>query len=114
VIDTVGGKTQGDLFAYVRKGGTLVSSVSVPDAELAQQCGIEAKFILVDVNTEDLEAIADMLDATSSSYASETCLRRETLDKSTRCWRECGFRRPAKSCSTRWTTHNIVVKGLLA
>jgi NADPH:quinone reductase-like Zn-dependent oxidoreductase len=62
-IDTVGGKTQRDLFAYVRKGGTLISSVSVPDAQLAQQCGIEAKFVLVDVNTKDLEAVADLLDA---------------------------------------------------
>ena len=44
-IDTVGGKVQWDLFAYVRKGGTLISSVSVPDAQLTQQCGIEAKFI---------------------------------------------------------------------
>lgn len=63
VIDTVGGKTQTDLFAFVRKGGTLISSVSVPDAQLAQQCGIEAKFILVDVNTKDLQAVADLLDA---------------------------------------------------
>ena len=35
----------------------------MPDARLAQQCGIEAKFILVDVRTEDLEAVADLLDA---------------------------------------------------
>jgi NADPH:quinone reductase-like Zn-dependent oxidoreductase len=62
-IDTVGGKAQRDLFPYVREGGTLISSVSMPDAQLAQQCGIEAKFILVDVNTEDLEAVADLLDA---------------------------------------------------
>lgn len=62
-IDTVGGKSQKELFAYLRKGGTLVSSVSVPDAQLARQCGIEAKFILVDVNTEDLKAVADLLDA---------------------------------------------------
>ena len=61
-IDTVGGKAQRDLFAYVRKVGTLISSVSVP-VQLAQQCGIEVKFILVDVNTEDLEAVADLLDA---------------------------------------------------
>jgi len=62
-IDTVGGKAQRDLFALVRKGGTLISSVSEPDAQLAQQCGIKAKFILVDVHTEDLEAVADLLDA---------------------------------------------------
>ena len=47
----------------MRKGGSLISSVSVPDSQLAQQCGIEAKFILVDVNTENLEAVADLLDA---------------------------------------------------
>jgi NADPH:quinone reductase-like Zn-dependent oxidoreductase len=62
-IDTVGGKAQRELFAYLRKGGTLISSVSPPDAQLAQQCGIEAKFILVDVNAENLEAVADLLDA---------------------------------------------------
>ena len=61
--DTVGGKAQRDLFALVRKSGTLISSVSEPDAQLAQQCGIRAKFILVDVNTEDLESVADLLDA---------------------------------------------------
>ena len=62
-IDTVGGKAQRELFALVRKGGTLICSVSEPDAQLAQQCGIKAKFILVDVHTEDLEAVADLLDA---------------------------------------------------
>jgi NADPH:quinone reductase-like Zn-dependent oxidoreductase len=62
VIDTVGGKTQRELFGYVRKGGKLISSVSPPDAQLAHQCAIEAKFILVDVNTEDLEVVADLLD----------------------------------------------------
>jgi NADPH:quinone reductase-like Zn-dependent oxidoreductase len=63
VIDTVGGKTQTQLFAYVRKGGTLISSVSAPDVQLAQRCEIEVKFILVDVNTEDLKIVADLLDA---------------------------------------------------
>jgi NADPH:quinone reductase-like Zn-dependent oxidoreductase len=51
------------LFAFVRKGGSLISSVSAPDTQLAQQYGIEARFILVDVNTEDLEGIAALLDA---------------------------------------------------
>ena len=63
VIDTVGGEAQRALFAYARKGGALISSVSAPDARLAQQWGIDAKFILVDVNTEDLKAVADFLDA---------------------------------------------------
>jgi NADPH:quinone reductase-like Zn-dependent oxidoreductase len=63
VIDTVGGKAQRELFAFVRKGGLLVSSVSAPDPHLAQQCDIEAKFMLVEVSTEDLAAVADLLDA---------------------------------------------------
>lgn len=63
VIDTVGGNTQRELFAFVRKGGNLISAVSAPDAALAQRCEIEAKFILVDVTTEDLEAIANLLDS---------------------------------------------------
>jgi NADPH:quinone reductase-like Zn-dependent oxidoreductase len=63
VIDTVGGEAQRELFAYVRKGGVLISSVSAPDAHLAQQCAIEAKFMLVEVSTEDLAVIADLLDA---------------------------------------------------
>jgi len=63
VIDTVGGKTQTQLFAYVRKGGTLISSVSAPDAQLAQRCEIEVRFILVEVNTDDLKVVADLLDA---------------------------------------------------
>ena len=41
----------------------MISSVSAPDGELAQRYEIEAKFILVDVNTADLEVVADLLDA---------------------------------------------------
>ena len=59
----MGGKAQKELFAYVRKGGILISSVSAPDTHLAQQCEIEAKFMLGEVNTEDLAVIADLLDA---------------------------------------------------
>jgi NADPH:quinone reductase-like Zn-dependent oxidoreductase len=63
VIDTVGGKTQGELFAYLRKGGHLISAVSAPDPELSQRYEVEAAFLLVDANTEDLEAIADLVDS---------------------------------------------------
>jgi NADPH:quinone reductase-like Zn-dependent oxidoreductase len=62
-VDCSGVDKLSSSFALVRKGGTLVCSVSVPDAQLAERCGIEAKFILVEVNTKDLEAVADLLDA---------------------------------------------------
>jgi NADPH:quinone reductase-like Zn-dependent oxidoreductase len=62
-IGTVGGPAQRELFTCVRKGGALVSSVCAPDTQLAQQREIEAKFMLVDVRTEDLEVVARLLDA---------------------------------------------------
>ena len=61
--ETVGGKTQRDLLACVRTGWNLNMLSLRADALLAQHCGIDAKFILVDVNTEDLDAVADLLDA---------------------------------------------------
>jgi NADPH:quinone reductase-like Zn-dependent oxidoreductase len=73
-IDTVGGKTERELFACVRKGGTLISSVSVPDAHLAQQGGIEAKFILVDVNTE----MTSRQSRISSTRSGSSCASRKS------------------------------------
>jgi hypothetical protein len=65
------------LFACVRQGGTLISSVSVPDEQLAQQGGIAAKFILVDVNTEDLKAVADGTDVCSWPNSAVAVIRLE-------------------------------------
>jgi len=63
VIDTVGGNTQGRLFALTKRGGVIVSSVSQPSAELAQQQGLRAVFFVVDVNATILARLADMFDA---------------------------------------------------
>ncbi len=62
VIDTVGGASQTQLFTLAKPGGIVVSAVSEPSAELAQQHGLRAKFFLVDVNTTDLAHLADMFD----------------------------------------------------
>ena len=43
--------------------GIIVSSVSQPSVELAQQHGLRAVFFVVDVNTTDLAHLADMFDA---------------------------------------------------
>jgi len=62
VIDTVGGASQTQLFALAKPGGTVVSAVSQPSEELAQQHGLRAIFFVVDINTTDLARLADMFD----------------------------------------------------
>ncbi|MES1178324.1 MAG: NADP-dependent oxidoreductase [Myxococcales bacterium] len=62
VIDTVGGDAQARSFAVLKPGGSLVSIVSTPDAELAARGGVSSGFLLVDVNTDALTTIAKLLD----------------------------------------------------
>lgn len=61
-IDLVGGDTQRQLFGWLREGGTLVSAVSEPDPEMTAAHRVDARFILVHVNTEELEMIAQLFD----------------------------------------------------
>ncbi|HEX3369357.1 MAG TPA: NADP-dependent oxidoreductase [Candidatus Cybelea sp.] len=62
VIDTVGGETQRRSFAILRHGGVLVSSVSPPSAELAQQYGVRGDYFIVEVKRRQLERIAQLFD----------------------------------------------------
>jgi NADPH:quinone reductase-like Zn-dependent oxidoreductase len=61
VVDLVGGEAQSRSFAVLKRGGRLVSAVSEPDAALAGQAGVKAGFFLVDVTTERLRPIAELL-----------------------------------------------------
>jgi NADPH:quinone reductase-like Zn-dependent oxidoreductase len=63
VIDTIGGEIQARSFAVTARGGVLVSSVSQPDAALAERYGVRAKYFIVDVTTERLRTIAAKIDA---------------------------------------------------
>jgi NADPH:quinone reductase-like Zn-dependent oxidoreductase len=45
VIDMVGGETQAKSFVVLKRGGKLLSAVMPPSQELAQQYGVEAKFV---------------------------------------------------------------------
>ncbi|APR87209.1 zinc-containing alcohol dehydrogenase [Minicystis rosea] len=63
VIDTVGGEVQERSFAVLARGGILVSAVSEPDARLAEQLGVRAKFMLVEVTTARLADLAARVDA---------------------------------------------------
>lgn len=61
VIDLVGGDTQSRSFRVLKKGGRLISAVSVPDQALAEQHRVLAKFFLVDVSTESLARISSLI-----------------------------------------------------
>ena len=62
VIDLVGGETQSRSFQVLRRGGKLISAVSVPDQKLAERHGVEAAFFLVDVTSRSLAEIARLVD----------------------------------------------------
>jgi NADPH:quinone reductase-like Zn-dependent oxidoreductase len=74
VIDTVGGESQRLLFTLVKPGGIIVSSVSPPSPESAEQQGIRTIFFVVDVNTADLERLTEMFDAGELSASVGTIL----------------------------------------
>jgi NADPH:quinone reductase-like Zn-dependent oxidoreductase len=63
VFDLVGGDTQTRSFTVLRRGGKLISAVSQPDQDLAGSHGVDASFFLVNVTTEHLTAIADLIDS---------------------------------------------------
>jgi NADPH:quinone reductase-like Zn-dependent oxidoreductase len=62
VFDLVGGEVQMRSFGVLRPGGKLISAVSKPDQDRAKQHGITAAFFLVDVTTERLRTIAELID----------------------------------------------------
>jgi NADPH:quinone reductase-like Zn-dependent oxidoreductase len=63
VLDTVGGDTLERSYAVLKRGGILVSSAAQPSEEKAQQHGVCAKFFLVEVTTERLKKIGELIDA---------------------------------------------------
>jgi NADPH:quinone reductase-like Zn-dependent oxidoreductase len=62
VLDLVGGEIQTSSFPMLRRGGKLISAVSQPDQALAKHYGVTAAFFLVDVTTERLNTIAELID----------------------------------------------------
>ncbi|WP_249141488.1 NADP-dependent oxidoreductase [Bradyrhizobium liaoningense] len=62
VIDLVGRETQTRSFGVLQRGGRLISTVAPPDQQLAKHHNVSAEFFLVEVTTERLERIAELLD----------------------------------------------------
>jgi NADPH:quinone reductase-like Zn-dependent oxidoreductase len=63
VLDLVGGETQTRSFPILRHAGKLVSTVSQPDQRLARSHGVNSTFFLVDVTSQYLREIADLIDS---------------------------------------------------
>ncbi|MFL6708153.1 MAG: NADP-dependent oxidoreductase [Massilia sp.] len=62
VLDLVGGPLQTKLFDFLAAGGKLISAVSEPDQARARDAGVDARFMLVDVNTRALTDLATEFD----------------------------------------------------
>jgi NADPH:quinone reductase-like Zn-dependent oxidoreductase len=62
VFDLVGGEPQTRSFQVLRPGGKLISAVSQPDQHRAKSHGVTAAFFLVEVTTERLRTIAELID----------------------------------------------------
>lgn len=62
VIDLIGGDVQQRAFLALKRGGKLISAVSAPDAKLTEAYGVEARFFLVAVTTERLNALTRKFD----------------------------------------------------
>ena len=62
VLDLVGGETLTRSFQVLRRGGAVISTVSDPDQDRAKHHGVTAAFFLVEVTTERLRRIAELID----------------------------------------------------
>lgn len=59
ILDLVGGERQSELFNLIGPGGRLISIVAAPDQAIAAKHGVRAEFMLVDVRSEVLLALAE-------------------------------------------------------
>jgi NADPH:quinone reductase-like Zn-dependent oxidoreductase len=62
VLDTVGGETLDRSYGVLKRGGIIVSSAVQPSRETTEQHGVRAVFFLVQVTTERLKTIGEMID----------------------------------------------------
>jgi NADPH:quinone reductase-like Zn-dependent oxidoreductase len=61
VFDTVAGETYKKSFAVLKKGGTIISMLEQPNAELAAQYGVTALAQMTQVTTARLNAVAELV-----------------------------------------------------
>ena len=84
VIDTVGGKTQDQLYSLVKPGGIIVSAVVRPDTQRAAECRVRSDYLIVDVNSLQLTRLADMLKKKDKCRQCAAACRRSACPRDTR------------------------------
>lgn len=62
VLDAMGGDVQMKSFSMMKKGGTLVSIISTPDAKEAQAYGVTAVYHLLSAKGEQLKTVAKLME----------------------------------------------------
>ena len=63
VIDTIGGEVQASSWSVLRRGGILVSTVSVPSVERAAALGVRSAHILIGPDAAVLDQLAGLVDS---------------------------------------------------
>jgi NADPH:quinone reductase-like Zn-dependent oxidoreductase len=63
VLDTIGGDVQASSWSALRRGGVLVSTVSVPPVERAAALGVRSAFVFISPNAAVLDQLAGLVDA---------------------------------------------------
>jgi NADPH:quinone reductase-like Zn-dependent oxidoreductase len=97
VLDLVGGETQARSLQVLRPRGKLISAVSQPDQERAKHYGVNAAFFLVEVSTERLRTIAELIDRGFQALV----LLAEHPHSVTDTGRDCS-RRPGHMAGAQW------------
>ena len=63
VVDTIGGEVQASSWSVLRRGGILVSTVSVPSVERAAALGVRSAHILIGPDAAVLDRLAGLVDS---------------------------------------------------
>ena len=63
VIDTIGGEVQASSWSVLRRGGILVSTVSVPSVERAAALGVRSAHIFIGPDAAVLDQLAGLVDS---------------------------------------------------
>jgi len=63
VVDTIGGEVQASSWSVLRRGGILVSTVSVPSVERAAALGVRSAHILIGPDAAVLDQLSGLIDS---------------------------------------------------
>ncbi|MBN3896125.1 MAG: NADP-dependent oxidoreductase [Nostoc sp. NOS(2021)] len=74
VLDTIGGDTQERSWGVLKKGGVLISTISLPSKQIAATYGVRGEMLFVQPNSRQLTEIAQLIDAGQIRFNVETVL----------------------------------------